>query len=209
MPDYPVPGAEPVAGAWTGGRITVSSSSSDSTAMPDVAPATSPAAAIDGDSATAWVSNSLQAAIGQWMRIDFDHPVTNAAITLTPSATAVGAQVRRILIETATGSTTLRFDEAGKPLAAALPYGETPWVRITAAGTDDGSAGVQFGITDLTITQYDASGFAHQVDLRHTVRVPGPPPAPRSQGGTWARNCSAGPAAPRRPTPCAARRRWR
>lgn len=176
VPDYPVPGAEPVAGAWTGGRITVSSSSSDSTAMPDVAPATSPAAAIDGDSATAWVSNSLQAAIGQWMRIDFDHPVTNAAITLTPSATAVGAQVRRILIETATGSTTLRFDEAGKPLAAALPYGETPWVRITAAGTDDGSAGVQFGITDLTITQYDASGFAHQVDLRHTVRVPGPPP---------------------------------
>ncbi|OBB87659.1 hypothetical protein A5760_25535 [Mycobacterium colombiense] len=176
VPDYPVPGADPVTGAWTGGRITVSSSSSDSTAMPDVAPANSPAAAIDGDSATAWVSNSLQAAVGQWMRIDFDHPVTNAAITLTPSATAVGAQVRRILIETATGSTTLRFDEPGKPLAAALPYGETPWVRITAAGTDDGSAGVQFGITDLSITQYDASGFAHQVDLRHTVRVPGPPP---------------------------------
>src|SRR6185312_12328813 len=176
VPDYPVPGAEPAAGAWAGGRITVSSSSSDSTAMPDVAPATSPAAAIDGDSATAWVSNSLQSAVGQWMQIDFDHPVTNAAITLTPSATAVGAQVRRILIETATGSTTLRFDEPGKPLAAALPYGETPWVRITAAGTDDGSAGVQFGITDLTITQYDVSGFAHQVDLRHTVRVPGPPP---------------------------------
>lgn len=176
VPDYPVPGADPVTGAWTGGRITVSSSSSDSTAMPDVAPANSPAAAIDGDSATAWVSNSLQAAVGQWMRIDFDHPVTNAAITLTPSATAVGAQVRRILIETATGSTTLRFDEPGKPLAAALPYGETPWVRITAAGTDDRSAGVQFGITDLSITQYDASGFAHQVDLRHTVRVPGPPP---------------------------------
>lgn len=176
VPDYPVPGADPVAGAWSGGRITVSSSSSDSTAMPDVAPANSPAAAIDGDSATAWVSNSLQAAVGQWMRIDFDHPVTNAAITLTPSATAVGAQVRRILIETATGSTTLRFDEPGEPLVAALPYGETPWVRITAAGTDDGSAGVQFGITDLSITQYDASGFAHQVDLRHTVRVPGPPP---------------------------------
>ncbi|OBF67186.1 hypothetical protein A5753_04645 [Mycobacterium sp. 852002-51971_SCH5477799-a] len=175
VPDYPVPGADPVTGAWTGGRITVSSSSSDSTAMPDVAPANSPAAAIDGDSATAWVSNSLQAAVGQWMRVDFDHPVTNAAITVTPSATAVGAQVRRILIETATGSTTLRFDEPGKPLAAALPYGETPWVRITAAGTDDGSAGVQFGITDLSITQYDASGFAHQVELRHTVRVPGPP----------------------------------
>lgn len=176
VPDYPVPGADPVVGAWTGGRVTVSSSASDSTAMPDVAPAASSVAAVDGDPATAWVSNSLQSAVGQWLQVDFDHPVTNAAITLTPSATAVGAQVRRILIETATGSTTLRFDEPGKPLASALPYGETPWVRITAAGTDDGSPGVQFGITDLSITQYDASGFAHPVELRHTVRVPGPPP---------------------------------
>ncbi|MEE6179497.1 alpha-(1-_3)-arabinofuranosyltransferase [Mycobacterium sp. 050134] len=175
VPDYPVPGTDPVFGAWSGGRITVSSSSADSTAMPDVAPANSAAAAIDGDPATAWVSNSLQSAVGQWLQVDFDHPLTNAAIALTPSATAVGAQVRRILIETANGSTTLRFDEPGKPLAAALPYGETPWVRITAAGTDDGSPGVQFGITDLSVTQYDASGFAHQVDLRHTVRVPGPP----------------------------------
>ena len=175
VPDYPAPGADPVYGAWTGGRVTVSSSSADSTAMPDVAPATSAAAAIDGDPATAWVSNSLQAAVGQWLQVDFDHPLTNAALTLTPSASAVGAQVRRILVETANGSTTLRFDEPGQPLAAALPYGETSWVRITAAGTDDGSAGAQFGITDLSITHYDASGFAHPVDLRHTVLVPGPP----------------------------------
>ncbi|NVN75417.1 DUF3367 domain-containing protein, partial [Enterococcus avium] len=34
VPDYPVPGAEPVVGGWTGGRITVSSSSADATAMP-------------------------------------------------------------------------------------------------------------------------------------------------------------------------------
>ncbi|BBY23257.1 alpha-(1-_3)-arabinofuranosyltransferase domain-containing protein [Mycobacterium stomatepiae] len=175
VPDYPDPGADVVYGAWNGGRITVSSSSSDSTAMPDVAPATSPAAAIDGDPATSWVTNALQAAVGQWLQVNFDHPVTNAALTLTPSATAVGSQVRRIVIDTATGSTTLRFDQPGKPLTVALPYGETPWVRITAAGTDDGSSGVQFGVTDLSITQYDASGFAHPVDLRHTVRVPGPP----------------------------------
>jgi len=176
VPDYPVAGTDVVFGSWTGGRITVSSSSSDSTAMPDAAPATSPTAAIDGDPATAWVSNALQAAVGQWLQVDFDHPVTNAVMTITPSATAVGAQVRRIQIETANGSTTLRFDEAGKPLTVALPYGETPWVRLTAAATNDGSAGVQFGVTDLSITQYDASGFAHPVNLRHTVLVAGPPP---------------------------------
>ena len=175
VPDYPAPGADPVYGGWTGGRLTASSSSSDATALPDAAPASSPAAAIDSDPATAWVSNSLQAAVGQWLQVDFDHPVTNATITVTPSATAVGPQVRRMQVLTANGTTTLRFDEAGKPLSVALPYGETPWVRVIAVGTDDRSSGVQFGITDLSITQYDAAGFAHPVDLRHTALVPGPP----------------------------------
>ena len=122
------------------------------------------------------MSNALQSAIGQWLQVDFDHPVTNATITITPSATAVGAQVRRIEVSTVNGTSTLRFDEAGKPLTAALPYGESPWVRITAVATDDGSPGVQFGITDFAVTQYDANGFAHPVNLRHTVAVPGPPP---------------------------------
>ena len=176
VPDYPAPGADPVYGRWNGGRISVSSSASDSTALPNVVPATGPASAIDGDSSTAWVSNALQAAVGQWLQVDFDHPVTNATITITPSATAVGAQVRRIEVSTVNGTSTLRYDEAGKPLTVALPYGETPWVRITAVATDDGSPGVQFGITDFTVTQYDAKGFAHPVNLRHTVVVPGPPP---------------------------------
>jgi arabinofuranan 3-O-arabinosyltransferase len=176
VPDYPSPGADTVYGSWTGGRLTASSSSSDSTVLPDVATAASPAAAIDADSATAWVSNSLQSAVGQWLQVDFDHPVTNSIITITPSSTTVGAQVRRVEVETATGTTTLRFDEAGKPISGALPYGETPWVRITAIGTDDGSPGVQFAITDLSITQYDARGFAHPVNIRHTALVPAPPP---------------------------------
>ncbi|WIM87049.1 alpha-(1-_3)-arabinofuranosyltransferase [Candidatus Mycobacterium wuenschmannii] len=176
VPDYPSPGADTVRGAWTGGRLTASSSSSDSTALPDVATAASPAAAIDADSATAWVSNALQSAVGQWLQVDFDHPVTNSVITIAPSATTVGAQVRRVEIETITGTTTLRFDEAGKPVTAALPYGETPWVRITAIGTDDGSPGVQFAITDLSITQYDAKGYAHPINIRHTALVPPPPP---------------------------------
>ncbi|MDT5017620.1 MAG: arabinofuranan 3-O-arabinosyltransferase [Mycobacterium sp.] len=174
--DYPAPGAETVYGQWNGGRLTVSSSASDSTALPNVAPATGPTAAVDGDSSTNWVSNALQSAVGQWLQVDFDHPITNATLTITPSATAVGAQVRRIEVSTANGTSTLRFDKPGTPLTVALPYGETPWVRLTAVATDDGSAGVQFGITDFAITQYDANGFAHPVSLRHTVVVPGPPP---------------------------------
>src|ERR1700733_5643478 len=174
--DYPSPGADTVYGSSARRRATGSESSSDSTVLPDVATAASPAAAIDADSATAWVSNSLQSAVGQWLQVDFDHPVTNSIITIPPSATTVGAQVRRVEVETATGTTTLRFDEAGKPISGALPYGETPWVRITAIGTDDGSPGVQFAITDLSITQYDARGFAHPINIQHTALVPAPPP---------------------------------
>ncbi|MEI6252641.1 MAG: alpha-(1-_3)-arabinofuranosyltransferase, partial [Mycobacteriaceae bacterium] len=176
VPDYPVPGAAMTEGQWSGGRISVSSSSSDAPTLPNVSPASGPSAAVDKDPATAWVSNSLQPAIGQWLQIDFDQPVTNAALTLTPSATAVGAQVRRIQVSTSNGTTTESFDQSGRPLTVALPYGESPWVRITAVGTDDGSSGVQFGITDLSVTQYDASGFAHPIELRHTVVVPPPPP---------------------------------
>ncbi|WP_197739922.1 alpha-(1-_3)-arabinofuranosyltransferase [Mycolicibacterium sp. P9-64] len=174
--DYPAGGADLVYGKWPGGRISTSSSAADSTSLPNVATALGPAAAIDGDSSTSWVSSALQTAVGQWLQVDFDHPIANATITITPSATAVGAQVRRIEVATANGTSTIRFDEPGKPLTAALPYGETPWVRFTAVGTNDGSPGVQFGITDFTVTQYDASGFAHPVSLRHTVVVPGPPP---------------------------------
>lgn len=175
VPDYPSNGADPVYGRWDGGRISVSSAASDSTALPNVSPSSGPASAIDGDSSTSWVSNSLQTALGQWLQVDFDHPVTNATLTITPSATAVGAQVRRLEVSTVNGTTTVRFDEAGKPVTVALPYGESPWVRITATGTDDGSPGVQFGLTDINVTQYDANGFAHPVTLRHTVDVPSPP----------------------------------
>ncbi|MCB0930956.1 MAG: DUF3367 domain-containing protein [Mycobacterium sp.] len=182
VPDYPAVGAPLVVGQWSGGRLSASSSSSDATTLPNVAPASGPVAAVDGDPATAWVSNSLQPAIGQWLQIDFDQPVTNAVLTITPSATAVGAQVRRMQISTTNGTTTVTFDQPGKPLTVALPVGETPWVRITAVGTDDGSSGVQFGITDLAVTQYDASGYAHPVELRHTVVVP-PPPAGSAVAG--------------------------
>ena len=81
--------------------------------------------------------HSLQPAIGRWLQIDFDRPVTNAALTLIPSATAVGAQVRRIQVSTGDGTTTVSFDQSGEPLTIALPYGETSgcgsprWVPTT------------------------------------------------------------------------------
>src|SRR6185312_7961574 len=92
--DYPAD-APLVYGDWVGGRLSVAGSAADSNALPNVSHSTGPAAAVDGDSATSWVSNALQSAVGQWLQVDFDHPITNATMTITPSATAVGAQVRK------------------------------------------------------------------------------------------------------------------
>lgn len=68
VPDYPSAGTDPVSGAWDGGRLTVSSAASDSTALPNVSPASGPPAAIDGDSSTSWVSNSCRAPSGSGCR---------------------------------------------------------------------------------------------------------------------------------------------
>jgi len=56
--------------------------------------------------------------------------------------------VRRLQVSTENGTTTVRFDEPGKQLTIALPYGETSWVRITAVGTDDGSYGRKWLVTE-------------------------------------------------------------
>ena len=72
VPDYPAPGAAPATGKWSGGRLSASSSSSDATTLPNVSPASGTVAAIDKDPATAWVSNSLEPALGQWLQVDFD-----------------------------------------------------------------------------------------------------------------------------------------
>jgi len=144
VPDYPAPGADLVTGGWTGGRLTASSSASDATALPNVAPAIGPVAAIDGDSATSWVSNALQAAVGQWLQVDFDHPVTNATITVTPSATAVGAQIRRMQLSTVNGTTT-QSANTGLPASQLLWTGPTPvnWGSVQWGSVQWGS--VQWG----------------------------------------------------------------
>ena len=176
VPDYPVPGADTVYGAWTGGRLTASSSSSDSTALPDVAPATSPAAAIDGDSATAWVSNALQSAVGQWLQSRLRPPGDQRRHhhdAQRDRRRRPGPPHRDRNRHRHNHSAVRRARQAAHRGAA---------LRRDPVGADHRdrhrrrSAGVQFGITDLSITQYDASGFAHPVDLRHTVLVPGPPP---------------------------------
>ena len=135
-------GAEMVYGQWNGGRISVSSSASDSTALPNVAPATRTGGGH---------RRAIRRRAGCPMRcrrrsangcrsistIRSPTPPSRSPPAPPPSARRFAAsRCRPSTAPAHCGST-----RPGKPLTVALPYGETPWVRITAVATDDGSAG--------------------------------------------------------------------
>ncbi|MDG3015775.1 alpha-(1-_3)-arabinofuranosyltransferase [Speluncibacter jeojiensis] len=166
-PDYPVPGAALVEGRWDGARVTVSSSAADATQLGAVSPGSSAAAAFDGNPATSWLSNGLQTAIGQWLKIDLDTPLTEGVLDLTTSAAALGTPVSLLEVSTNNGSATVRVSKPGEKVSVALPGGSTDWIKITAIGTENGTAGVQFGLSELTVRHDE-----QVVPIDHRVVLP-------------------------------------
>jgi len=181
VPDYPVPGTPLVEGEWSGARISVSSSAADATQLGGTAPGSGPAATVDGDPATAWLSNGLETARGQWLRVDLDSPITRGMLHLTTSPAAFGPPVKWIRIETPNGSTSVKIDKPGEPVDVSLPSGTTPWLRILATHVEDGSAGFQFGISELAIDDY-SSGTPVPVPIVHRTVLPPTPEGAQVRG---------------------------
>lgn len=175
VPDYAVPGAELVRGEWSGATITASSSSSDATQIGGVAPGNSTAAAVDGDPATSWISNGGQRALGQWLRLDLDRPLSSGLLRLTTSPAAIGDPIKWVEVRTANGSVSTRISEPGESVSVSLPAGSTDWVTITAIRTERGTRGGQFGISELSLHDYTVRDMPVQVDIRHRTVVPPPP----------------------------------
>ncbi|MTE14764.1 alpha-(1-_3)-arabinofuranosyltransferase [Nocardia aurantiaca] len=179
VPDYPVPGAPLVEGEWSGATLTASSSAGDATQLGGAAPGSSTAAVVDGDPTTAWISNGAEPAVGQWLRLELDKPVSSAVLRLTTSAAAIGSPVKWVEVETAKGTVAGRITEPGTPVSISLPPGRTDWIKITAVHTEDGSAGGQFGISELSLDDYADRENPVTVDIRHrTVLPPVPAGAP-------------------------------
>ncbi|MFE3292356.1 alpha-(1-_3)-arabinofuranosyltransferase family protein [Rhodococcus sp. NPDC059234] len=176
VPDYPVDGAPLVTGVWDGARVSVSSSAADATQLGGTAPGSGPAAVVDGDQATGWFSNGLESALGQWLRLDFDHPVRAGLLHLRTSPAALGVPVKQLEVTTAHGSTAVRVGKPGDLLTVSLPPGETDWVKITATRTEDGSVGTQFGISEVSVEDYSNRDHPVTVPIRHRTVLP-PTPA--------------------------------
>nr|WP_245663589.1 alpha-(1->3)-arabinofuranosyltransferase family protein [Nocardia inohanensis] len=184
VPDYAVPGTPLVEGEWSGATVTVSGAAGDATQIGGAAPGSSTAAAFDGDPSTAWISNGAEHAVGQWLRLDLDRPVNSAALRVTTSAAAIGSPVKWLEVESSKGTVSARVTEPGVPVNISLPPGRTEWIKITAARTENGSAGGQFGISELTLDDYADREHPVRVDIRHRTVLPAP--AADTQVDGWA-----------------------
>ncbi|WP_227985060.1 alpha-(1-_3)-arabinofuranosyltransferase domain-containing protein [Nocardia spumae] len=172
VPDYPVPGARPVEGQWSGATVTASSSAADATQLGGAAPGSSTAAAFDGDPSTAWLSTSAEHAVGQWLRLGLDHPIAAGAVRVTTSPAAIGDPVKWIEVRTANGTVAARISEPGAPVSVSLPPGRTDWLTITATQTENGTGGGQFGISEVNLFDYSNRDEPKPVDIRHRTVLP-------------------------------------
>lgn len=172
--DYPVDGQPLVEGEWLldgePGQlgITTSGSASDATQLGQSAPGSSPAAAFDGNPNTAWVSRGLDSAVGQWLQLDFTRPRERLALDVTVGK-ALGPEVNTLLITTEAGSTVASGIKPGTSTSVVPPSGPTRWVQIRAIGTDNGTAGNQFAISQVQLR--DAAA-ARELPIRHRVTLP-------------------------------------
>ncbi|WP_072688946.1 alpha-(1-_3)-arabinofuranosyltransferase [Rhodococcus marinonascens] len=175
VPDYAVADTPLVEGQWEGARLSVSSAASDATQLGGTSPASSAAATVDGDSATGWFSNVIERALGQWIQIDFDTPLTSSLLHITTSPAAIGAPVRWMEVSTPNGTTAVKVDAPGEPITVSVPGGATPWVRITATRTENGSAGTQFGISELSVEDFSDPDGPVTVPIRYHTALPPTP----------------------------------
>ncbi|AZZ80738.1 DUF3367 domain-containing protein [Gordonia alkanivorans] len=172
--DYPVDDQPLVRGEWLldnrSGEIevTTSGSASDAVQPGQTSPANSPAAAFDGNPQTAWVSGGLEGAVGRWMRIGFTTSQTDLALSLT-TAKALGSDVTSVLITTEAGSTVASGLEPGEPTTVTAPSGPTRWIQIRALRTEDGTAGNQFALGEVEVSNLRTST---PLQIRHRVVLP-------------------------------------
>ncbi|WP_072713615.1 alpha-(1-_3)-arabinofuranosyltransferase [Rhodococcus rhodnii] len=178
--DYDVPDTPRVEGSWTGADVTVSSSAADATQLGGASPGATAAAAFDGDPSTGWFSSLSEAARGQWLELDLDTPVDSALFEVTTSPAALGAPVRWLEVETDSGTTAVKIDSPGEPVTVALPGGGADRIRITASRTEDGSAGVQFGISEVRVLDF-AGGEPTPVPIVHRTALPPVPDGAQPQ----------------------------
>ncbi|HEX4726584.1 MAG TPA: alpha-(1-_3)-arabinofuranosyltransferase family protein, partial [Jatrophihabitans sp.] len=130
--------------------ITASSSGSDIGAYFNRGPANSPFAAVDGDANTAWHSGAPSGAVGQWLQLGFDQPIS--ASTVAIQFVAAGRFTpNRVTVRTDRGSILQPVQPDDSVQLLRLPAGPTRSLRITVASVEAGGYGTTVGISELNV----------------------------------------------------------
>jgi arabinofuranan 3-O-arabinosyltransferase len=143
--------------AYTGVKdVTASASASDVTSPPQLdQPAALPYAALDGDPRTQWESGGWTGPVGQWLKVDFDRPLTPRNVTVTFAQDDwLGPPPDEIAVETETGRVVQRVTRTSAAQPLLVPPGQTRWLRIrilSLAARPDVPAGARVAISELHI----------------------------------------------------------
>jgi len=137
---------------WRGVRsVTASSSASDAGATLRLGPGTGPAAALDADPLTRWVSGTYGEAVGQWLELGLAAPQDISGLTIQVSGGyPIQAQPTRVRVSTDTGSVTTDIVETDTVVPLATPPGRTTRVRVELDAVGSGAPN-GFGIAELTV----------------------------------------------------------
>lgn len=173
QPDYATDAAPLIYSRWYGGRVTVSSSAEYADQLGKVRPGADPAAAFDGNPHSAWLSAFPGSAVGQSLTVHLDHPILQGSVTVTVPRGLPGSPINRLVLHTAAGSAIVSTTP-GRRTVIPLPPGTTTWLRISAGSTQDGSAGGQFGLSEVVVrdtSRPTSSGTGTVVQIGREVVV--------------------------------------
>ena len=153
-----------------------------------------PVNAFDGNPSTAWTEASPGSADGQWIQINFTHPLhLSGPLTVRLLDDIPRPVATRLVITTAAGRAATGTRVTGAPQPVSVPSGTTSWLRITIAATRGGTpGGPGAGISEVTIpgvrvTRFlqpsqdqagPAPSFSFHRETSTTFGLPGAPPEP-------------------------------
>ena len=168
------PSAPATTFAWQGiDRVSASSSASDADATLRLGPGFSPAAALDGDQTTRWVSGRCQQAVGEWLELGLGQvrSVEGTSITVSDES-PIAAPAALVRVETDRGVTTVLLQNRPGPQPLITPAGTTQRLRVTLLSTSGTNAGNGFGIAELSVP-----GVTARARLEMPAEVTGSAPA--------------------------------
>ena len=151
--DYVVdPAAASTTRSWTGlVDVRASSSAADANATLRMGPGNGPAAAVDGDPATRWVSGTYGTSSGEWIELRFVTPRTVNDLKIQFSlAEPTTEPVRTLKVETDRGSLTSAVAGSDQPQRVPAPTGLTQRLRLTV-GLTDGKNANGVSISELSL----------------------------------------------------------